>query len=399
MPEASIALVTPRYGDRVIGGSESVMREAAAGLAARGFDVEVLTTCAWSHYTWANDLPPGPSRDGAVRVRRFPVEHPRSLKRWARLDVRMSEGERLTAQEELAWASGRLRVPGLYRHLLASTYDAVVFSPYLAWTTYACAPVVAERAIVMPCFHDEQAARLRLFSGLLGGTAAAWFLSEPERDLADSIGPLGPRPTVTGAGVDVPDRYQPERFRARYGVHGRFALYAGRRELLKGWDRLADTFLAARAHLGLDLDLVTFGANELRQDLRRAPGIVDLGALPAEDVADAFSAAEVYVQPSRNESFSRTVMEAWLAGTPVLADGGGAVVAWHVRRSQAGLLYRDDHELARALQLFGAQPEAGRRLAAPGRAYVLDSYRWDVVLDRMAASLLEVARVPAGTPA
>lgn len=399
MAEASVAFVTPRYGDRVIGGSEAVMREAAHGLAARGFAVEVLTTCAWSHYTWANDLAPGASRDGDVAVRRFPVEHPRSLTAWAAVDVRMSQGEALTAAEELAWASGRFRVPSLYRHLLGSTYDAVVFSPYLAWTTFACAPVVAERAIVMPCFHDEPAARLDLFAGLLGGTAAAWFLSEPERDLAASIGPLGPRPTVTGAGVAVPARHDPARFRARYGVTGPFALYAGRRELLKGWDRLAEVYRAARAHLDLGLDLVTFGANELRHDLRGAPGIIDLGPLPEEDVADAFAAATVYVQPSRNESFSRTVMESWLAGTPVLADRGGAVVAWHVARSQAGLLYGDDHELARALQLIGSRPEAARRLAAPGRAYVLEHYTWDVVLDRMAASLLEVSRIPARRPA
>ncbi len=399
MAEATVALVTPRYGDRVIGGSEAVMREAAHGLAGRGFDVEVLTTCAWSHYTWANDLPPGPSRDGAVRLRRFPVEHPRSLATWAQIDVRMSQGERLTPEEELRWASGRFRVPALYRHLLGSTYDAVVFSPYLAWTTFACAPAVAERAVVMPCFHDEPAARLVLFGGLLGGCAAAWFLSEPERDLAASLGPLGPRPTVTGAGVAVPPRHDPARFRARYGVTRPFALYAGRRELLKGWDRLAEVYRAARAHLDLDLDLVTFGANELRHDLRDAPGIIDLGALPAEDVPDAFAAAAVYVQPSRNESFSRTVMEAWLAGTPVLADAGGAVVAWHVRRSQAGMLYGDDHELARSLQLIGSRPEEARSLAAPGRAYVVDSYAWDAVLDRMAASLAEVTGTALRKPA
>ena len=367
-----------------------MMREAAHGLASRGFDVEVLTTCAWSHYTWANDLPPGPSRDGNVRVHRFPVEHPRNLDGWAKIDVRLNDGERLSDEEELRWANGRFRVPALYHHLLRSTHDAVVFSPYLAWTTIACVPAVADRAIVMPCFHDEPAARLGLFRGLLGGSAAAWFLAEPERDLAASLGPLGPRPTVTGAGVHVPDGYDPERFRSRYGVTRPFALYAGRRELLKGWDRLADTYVAARAHLDLDLDLVTLGANELRSDLRGAPGIVDLGALPDEDVADAFAAAAVFVQPSRNESFSRTVMEAWLAGTPVLADGGGAVVSWHVRRSGAGLLYGDDHELARALQLVGALPEVARRLAAPGRAYVLGNYDWDVVLDRMTASLFDV---------
>lgn len=368
------------------------MREASHGLAERGFDVEVLTTCAWSHYTWANDMPPGTSSDGRVSVRRFPIEHPRSLDAWARIDVRLNDGERLTPEEELRWASGRFRVPALYRHLLASTYDAVVFSPYLAWTTIACVPAVADRAIVMPCFHDEGAARLGLFRALLGGSAAAWFLSEPERDLAASLGPLGPRPSVTGAGMHVPYRHDPERFRARYGITRPFALYAGRRELLKGWDRLADTYLAARAHLDLDLDLVTFGANELRADLRGAPGLIDLGALPDEDVPDAFAAAALYVQPSRNESFSRTVMEAWLAGTPVLADSGGAVVAWHVRRSDAGLLYGDDHELARALQLVGSQPDVARRLAAPGRPYVLENYSWDAVLDRMAASISEVCR-------
>lgn len=395
MAEAAVAFVTPRYGEGVIGGSEAVMREAAHGLAARGFAVEVLTTCASSHYTWANELPAGPGRDGGLLVRRFPVEHPRSprsLKTWAAIDLRLHQGERLSPDDELRWVSGRFRVPGLYHHLLGSAYDAVVFSPYLAWTTVACVPPVADRAVVMPCFHDEDAARLGVFRSLLGGSAASWFLSEPERDLAGSLGTLGPRPSVTGAGVHVPERHDPQRFRDRYGVTRPFALYAGRREILKGWDRLADTFLAARAHLGLELDLVTFGANELRRDLRGAPGILDLGALPEEDVADAFAAATVFVQPSRNESFSRTLMEAWLAGTPVLADGGGAVVAWHVRRSRAGLLYRDDHELARALQLVASHPEATRRLAAPGRAYVLDNYRWDVVLDRMAASLLDLRR-------
>jgi len=390
--ERSVAFVTPRYGAGVIGGSEAVMREAAHGFADRGFDVEVLTTCASSHYTWANELPAGTTHDGLVRVHRFPIDHAPSLDAWAKVDLRLHQGERLGPDDELRWASGRFRVPALYHHLLGSTHDAVVFSPYLAWTTVACVPAVADRAIVMPCFHDEDAARLGLFRGLLGGSAAAWFLSEPERDLAASLGPLGPRPSVTGAGVHVPDGHDPQRFRSRYGVSRPFALYAGRRELLKGWDRLADTFLAARAYLDLDLDLVTFGANDLREDLREAPGIIDLGALPDEDVADAFAAATVYVQPSRNESFSRTLMEAWLAGTPVLADGGGAVVAWHVRRSRAGLLYGDDHELARALQLVASQPEAARRLAAPGRAYVLEHYRWGVVLDRMEASLLDVCR-------
>ena len=37
-----LAFITPRFGDEVVGGSEAVMREAAAGLAGRGWEVDVL---------------------------------------------------------------------------------------------------------------------------------------------------------------------------------------------------------------------------------------------------------------------------------------------------------------------------------------------------------------------
>src|SRR3546814_17543957 len=67
----TIAFVTPRFGPDVVGGSEAVMREAAPGLAARGWAVEVLTTRARDHYTWADAYPPGPSVVDGVTVRRL----------------------------------------------------------------------------------------------------------------------------------------------------------------------------------------------------------------------------------------------------------------------------------------------------------------------------------------
>ena len=54
-----LAFVTPRYGDGVVGGAETAIAEAARGLAARGYDVELLTTCATSHVSWANVHEPG----------------------------------------------------------------------------------------------------------------------------------------------------------------------------------------------------------------------------------------------------------------------------------------------------------------------------------------------------
>ena len=96
------------------------------------------------------------------------------------------------------------------------------------------------------------------------------------------------------------------------------------------------------------------------------------------------------MQPSALESFSRTVMEAWLAGTPVIANSASAVVSWHCARSGAGLTYDDDAALEQCLRFVAEAPTEAAALAAPGRGYVLEHYTWPVTLDRMEASLEEL---------
>ena len=116
----------------------------------------------------------------------------------------------------------------------------------------------------------------------------------------------------------------------------------------------------------------------------------DLGFLEEADVANAFAAAAAYVQPSTNESFSRTIMESWLAGTPVLAAAGSDVLRWHCERSGGGLTFADEFELAQCLSFLAAAPaEAG----APreGRTRVrAGQLPLGVVLDAMEASLGEL---------
>jgi glycosyltransferase involved in cell wall biosynthesis len=81
------------------------------------------------------------------------------------------------------------------------------------------------------------------------------------------------------------------------------------------------------------------------------------------------------------------VMEAWLAGTLVIANGASAVVSWHIQRSGAGLAYRDDFELEQCLRFVADAPKLAAEMASPGRAYVLANYTWDVVLDRIEDTL------------
>lgn len=392
-----IVFVTPRFGPAVVGGSEAVSREIAAGLAARGWEVEVLTTCAVDHYSWENELLAGDSREEGVLVRRFPCVQHRS-RAGSRAQVAIQDGRVPSRDAQLSWMGWRFTVPGLFHHLLAhgGGYDAVVFSPYLFWTTTVCMPLVAERAVVVPCLHDEAYARLEVLRPVLASPAAVWFLSEPEHRLAHRLGPVAPRHRVTGSGVEVPEAYDPEGFRRRHGLRRPFVLYAGRRETDKGWGWLLRTFAEAVAAGGVQHDLLTVGVGEVEVPRGLQGRVVDLGFVSRAERDDALAAAAAYIQPSLMESFSRTVMEAWLAGTPVLYRHGSEVVAWHCERSGGGLSFADAPGLARLLRRLGERPGEAAEMAEAGRRYVLDSYRWPAVLDRIEASLEEMSGAGGG---
>lgn len=387
MSSRRIAFVPPRYGADVVGGAELLLAEVAHGLAARGWEVEVLTTCARDHFTWENVYPAGVSQDGKVTVRRFPVARDTSGEWRHHVEVQLQQGQTPSLGAQERWLNDSLRVPELYHYLLdhADEYRALIPAPYLFWTTFACAQVAPERTIITTCLHDEPYARLEVFQPMFTGVAGIWFLTEPEAELAATIF-SGPPTAVVGAGVDPPDRYDPEGFRARHGITGPFVLAGGRREGAKGWDALMDGFTRA-VRRGVDLQLVTFGVGEVRPEPDVAARIIDLGFLSAEDLTDAYAAADAYLQPSVMESFSRTVMEAWLAGTLVIANAGSAVVNWHCERSGAGLVYEDLFEFEQCLRFVAEAPEQARALAAGGRQYVLDHYTWPVTLDRMEQTL------------
>jgi glycosyltransferase involved in cell wall biosynthesis len=387
-----LAFVPPRFGPGVFGGSEAVTREAAFGFAARGHEVDVITTCALDHYTWVNELPEGTSEENGLTVRRFPVvRHPSRPALRAQLSVQ--EGKIPDLDHQVSWMGFLFSAPGLFEYLLRAgrRYDAVIFSPYLFWTTSVCAPLVAERAVVIPCLHDETYARLDVLRPVLGGSALVWFLSGPEHALGHRLGPVAKHHSVTGAGVPVPSHYDPEGFMKRHGLERPFVLHAGRREEGKGLAWLLDVFSAAIIDGGLDLDLVSIGKGEFDRAIRVPPSlagrVVDLGFVSDDERDSAFAAATAYIQTSRVESFSRTIMEAWLAGTPVIASERSEVVAWHCRRSGGGLMFNDGAELAEQLRLVAEKPEMAEELAIGGRRYVIENYTWPAVLDRMEASL------------
>jgi len=393
----TIALVSPRYGPGVVGGAEAVLADAAIGLAERGLPVEILTTCARDHFTWANEFEAGTELadrspvDNPVIVRRFPVERdtPGTLR--DHIGHRILGGQHVTIQDQQRWLNDSLRSSGLWHHVFdnGARYRALIFAPYMFWTTVAVSAIRPERTILMPCLHDEPPASLDIFTSMLGGAAGIWFLTEPEQDLARRLHRLPERQAIVGASVEVPDDYQPERFRSEFGIDGPYVYYAGRREWGKGWDDLVRTFgryLAARRGRPT-LRLVTSGVGDVGAPPELAGHLIDVGLLTARQRDDAMAGAAAYLQPSALESFSRTVLEAIAASTPVVANRASAVVRWHLENSGAGLTYGGEAELIHCLDFITDEPVAAAALTGDGPAYVAERYRIDQVIDRMVASL------------
>jgi glycosyltransferase involved in cell wall biosynthesis len=321
-------------------------------------------------------------------VRRFPAVVTGDPQR-GRLEHAILSGASLSIGDQQRWINSGMRCPELFHYLLdrAQDYRAIVFTPYPNWITFACSQVAPERSLLWTCLHDEPYAYLDVFQPVFTGVAGLLFQTPPEHELAHRLISRPAPHSVVGCGVEVAERYDPEGFRRRHGIEGRFLLYAGRREGAKGWETLLEQFAGATVRRDLPFKLVTMGAGEVRPPASIADRVVDVGFLPDDERDSAFAAADAYLQPSSWEAFSRTVMEAWLAGTPVIANGASAVVRYHCESSGAGLLYEDEAEFEECLAFLADAPGAACELASRGRQYVLDNYQWDAVLDRVELAL------------
>jgi glycosyltransferase involved in cell wall biosynthesis len=383
-----IAVVSATAGSNV-GGAETMLHDVATGLAGRGWDVEILTTAAEDIYTWENVAQVGLTAEGDLGVRRFEAVGLTQPMR-DRLSMRILAGEKLAMAEQYRWANAGMRVPGLYNYLAEHSrdYRAIICGPYMFWAGLVLADLAPERTILFPCLHDEPFARLELYRFQMRAVRGLWFQTDPEFDLAQSLGLVGDRHAFVGSAVSNPLSVDVEAFRRRYDIEGDYLFFAGRREWGKGWPQLMEDLSFTREVLGKTIPLVTCGVG-LLGDLGEQLGVRDIGVVSDVDRASGQAGALAYIQPSAMESFSRTVLEAFQLGTPVIANWHSAVVRWHCERSGAGLTYSNRYEFAECMRLLGERPEVIRGLAQGGPAYVEGEFTWPAVIDRVEASLKE----------
>ena len=380
-----LAFVIPWYGESIPGGAEFATRRLAEELASRGRPVEVLTTCIRDfHSDWGkNHHRQGARLENGVLVRRFNVTRRNALV-FDDFNGRLLHGMLLTREEEFRFMREMVNSPGLIRFIESHRDEYFFFlTPYLFSTTYYGVRAGLDRAWLIPRLHDECYAHMQLIKEMFEAAHGVIFLSHPEMALARQLYDLDrARVGLIGDGIDAGWSGDAQRFRARTGISDPFILYAGRRASTKNVPVLIENFQRYKSLRDTPLKLVLIGSGNAGIAGSRDSDLIDLGFVTTQDKADVMAAASVLCQPSKNESFSLVIMEAWLLGTPVLVNAECAVTSDHCRRSNGGLYFSDSSEFAACLDFLLGEPEIARRMGQLGGQYVRANFGWDTVIKR-----------------
>lgn len=197
---------------------------------------------------------------------------------------------------------------------------------------------------------------------------------------------------VSGRGVDT-QRFRPGRHGASEAASrwpsgdGLRLLCVCRLAREKNLHRLIDVGRGWPQHR-----LLIVGDGPVRRQLesKALPNVAFAGALVGDELADVFSAAELFVYPSTTETFGQVIQEAMASGLPIVGVRAGGV-ADLVRHGRTGLLVEPPgDELGLAVAALAASPDLRASMAAEARGAVLPR-SWDAIFDSLMRDYVELA--------
>ncbi len=254
------------------------------------------------------------------------------------------------------------------------------------------AAVSAARALALPVssgFHTNFHSYSRYYGvGILERLLCAygrWFHNRtaitlvPTRKMAQTTAAMGIRPTgLWSRGVDC-GRFAPHKrdqaLRARWGLaaNDRAVLYVGRLAPEKNLRMAVACYERIRA-LHPQAKFILVGDGPLRRQLAdKHPDYIFCGTQRGEDLARHYASGDLFLFPSKTDTFGNVVLEAMASGLAVVAFDDGAA-SEHLRHEENGMktpLSTDEGFVDGALRLAD-QPTLLNRLRAQARLDALE---------------------------
>lgn len=400
--------VSPLYYPAV-GGMENVFKNVSEGMVRRGEDVTVFTTTGRSLDAFfkpsVKALLQGEEILNGVKIHRLPYRcisrlMARSLSYgWSKLHL--PKDDMIKTWSALPW------VPNLSKKIVKFNPDVVLAGHFRTrMSVDACR---AKKELRFPLmFHtalhlDMEAELSELTVKHLMMGDALWVNTSYERDALIKRGIDEAKILELGVGVNPEDFKDGngKRVRDRYGIcRSPLVLFVGRKEKDKGivtvieamelvWKMMPDAklILAGACTRAFEKRLMAEFAEKRHQS------VISLDVLTDEDKRDFYDACDLFVMPSKVESFGIVYLEAWMAGRPVIgADIGSSRSV--IADGEDGYLvaFGDADALAKRIVYLLENPQVRHEMGRHGREKVLKRYTWDYIVDRLLDSYRGLVR-------
>ena len=399
-----IALIIQRYGLEVNGGAEYHCRVLAEKLKYL-YQVEILTTCAKDHMTWANEYPEGVTTIDDVKVRRFGVLHPRNKSKVHHLANRLNNRSlpqkilrllHLTdiaakifsvKQDTVALGNEWSKQQGPYTPSLMvflentqKEYDALIFFTYLYFPTFYGLRIAPDKSIFIPTAHDEPSIHLPIFDQVFNSPKAILYNTLSEKQLVNRLfNNAAIYSDVVGIGID---EVAESKLNAADLLKTDFPylIYIGRIDPGKGCDLMLEYFLRYKTHTGCDVQLVLIGKSFM--DIPKHADIINMGFVD-DDVKNVLLAgAKALIMPSHYESLSLVTLESMKAGIPVIVNEYCEVLKDHIENSKGGFTFGNYDSFKIAIDSVLNDDIMLSAMQHNARNYVSKNYNWEVVLGK-----------------
>ncbi|WP_016760410.1 glycosyltransferase family 4 protein [Leptospira weilii] len=417
-----IAVVSPIFSDKVSGGSEKLIFQLVE-LLATDFEITVLTTRSLDYITWKNSIPirrknffyegtnhskpirfeeKTSSLGGKYKVLQFTVEKQRNMERFNRLSKKILERPSLQNKENINhWLIEQgPYAPELIQFIESrkSEYDIFFFVSYLYYPLVFGIPLVAEKSIIIPTFHDEPPAYLPIYKEILTDQSSYSFNTPEELNVFRNV--LGYKPStysIIGMNLNL-DRYSSDPSENIYADYHKssleknsnreetpFLLYVGRVDQGKGFLEMAEWFLEWKKNSKLPHKLKIAGkiASKIPNRISEDKNIEFLGFVEEQIKFELIQNCACLINSSPLESFSIVLMEAWLKGKPALVNGRSDVLKGHCLRSNGGLFYFDRKSFFATLDFILNHPKESFEMGRNGKKYVEQNFNPKTVREKL----------------
>ena len=402
-----IALTIFRYGEGIFGGTEVHCRMLAEHLAPY-YQVEVLTTTLRHLGHPEQNYPAGESFENGVLVRRFQTQSNNKQYRKLRAPANWARSIRY-GLDQIGLLSSLASIHPVWNWNLKAEqrffatyvdyapslatfvrthkqeYAAILSIGYYFTTTVMTTLNAPEKCILIPTAHPEKPLYYSILTHIFTQVRHIAFNTAAEKRLCQRVfgRHLSPSSTV-GVGIEIAEPAPWDAVREKYALPDRYVLYVGRLHPAK-IDTVVPNFIRYCKEYGDGTHLVLVGPGSPEVRLPDHPAIHATGAVTEAEKSAIVRHATVMVNPSRMESLSLLLLEAFENRIPMLVNGRCEVMKDHCRLSGAALWYNNGRDFRKKLHRLLTDERLRRQMSENGPAYVRANYAWEVVIPKLRA--------------